>query len=108
MSRKPHIVRALPRGCQRPGIVYTARRERTARRSPRAPVPNRQSIIATNFWSVRTEQHNEVVAEYRNDELIRPPLLIAGILEDRGRREKVWFIYGHGERDEATVVDLQP
>ena len=48
-----------------------------------------------------------MAAEYRNDELIPPPLLIVGILEDWGQREKVWFTCGHGERDEVTIVDLQ-
>jgi len=34
MSRKPHLVHALPGGCQKPGIEYMARREGSANGPP--------------------------------------------------------------------------
>ena len=50
------------------------------------------------------EQQTEVVAEDRNGGVILPPLLMAGILEDRGRRESGGLFVDtfRGERDEAT------
>ena len=58
-------------------------REHTASRSPYAS--SKSPIYHSHKFLVgQTEQQTEVVAEDRNDELILPPLLMAGVFEDRG------------------------